>query len=93
VQYITSIITERGALFSAAVVAATVRRITPDLKPYSPVRIAVEGTTYMIYKGMRRALESYLHQMLTKGKPQAYVISPVEQASLFGAAVAALSKR
>jgi len=93
VQYLTSIITERGALFSAAVLAATVQRIGSDFKPYSPIRIAVEGTTYMIYKGMRRALESYLHQMLTRGKPCPYVISPVEQASLFGAAVAALSRR
>ena len=93
VQYITSIVTERGALFSAAVVAATVERINPGYLPYSPVRIAVEGTTYMIYKGMRRALESHLHQMLINDKPRPYVISPVEQASLFGAAVAALSKK
>ncbi|MCL2266238.1 MAG: hexokinase [Treponema sp.] len=92
-QYITSIVTERGALLSAAVVAATVERMNPAYEPYSPVRIAVEGTTYMIYKGMRRALESHLHQMLIKDKPRPYVISPVEQASLFGAAVAALSKK
>jgi hexokinase len=46
----------------------------------------------MIYKGMRAALESWLHIMLNKGKPRSYVIAPVEQASLFGAAVAALSK-
>jgi hexokinase len=46
----------------------------------------------MVYKGMRRALESHLHQMLITKKPRPYVISPVEQASLFGAAVAALSK-
>jgi len=93
VQYITSIVTERGALFSAAVLAATVQRLNAGLEPYSPVRIAVEGTTYMIYKGMRRAIESHLHQMLIKEKPRPYVISPVEQASLFGAAVAALSKQ
>ncbi|MCL2180890.1 MAG: hexokinase, partial [Treponema sp.] len=93
VQYITSIVTERGALFSAAVLAATVERMNPPYEPYSPVRIAVEGTTYMIYKGMRRSLESYLHQLLYSDKPRPYVISPVEQASLFGAAVAALSKK
>ena len=92
VQYLSSIITERGALFSAAVLAATVKRLNTSFLPYSPVRIAVEGTTYMIYKGMRRAVESHLHQMLIKEKPQPYIISPVEQASLFGAAVAALSK-
>ncbi|MCL2276904.1 MAG: hexokinase [Treponema sp.] len=93
VQYITSIVTERGALFSAAVVAATIERMDTGFRPYSPARIAVEGTTYMIYKGMRRALESHLHQMMIKNKPRPYVIAPVEQASLFGAAVAALSKK
>jgi hexokinase len=41
---------------------------------------------------MRVALESYLHTMLVARKPQPYLIAPVEQASLFGAAVAALSK-
>ncbi|WP_461256456.1 hexokinase family protein [Treponema sp. R80B11-R83G3] len=91
-QYITSIVTERGALFSAAVLAATVIKSGGGYEPYSPVRVAVEGTTYLIYKGMRRSLESYLHQMLFKEKPRPYIVSPVEQASLFGAAVAALSK-
>lgn len=96
-QYLSSIVTERGALFSAAVLAATVERIQAGTKagfePYSPVRIAVEGTTYLIYKGMRRSLESWLHQMLINGKPRPYLIAPVEQASLFGAAVAALGKK
>jgi hexokinase len=92
IQYIASIITERGALLSAAVVAAAVERAGAGFEPYAPARIAVEGTTYMIYKGMRRALESRLHTMLVSGKPRPYVIAPVEQASLFGAAVAALSR-
>ncbi|MCL2440749.1 MAG: hexokinase [Treponema sp.] len=93
VQYISSIITERGALFSAAVLAATIEHMNHGFEPYSPVRIAVEGTTYMIYKGMRRSFESYLHQMLFNDKPQPYVVTPVEQASLYGAAVAALSRK
>jgi len=92
VQYITSLVTERGALFSAAVLAATIIKAGGGYEPYSPVRVAVEGTTYMIYKGMRRSLESHLHQILFKEKPRPYIVSPVEQASLFGAAVAALSK-
>jgi hexokinase len=91
-QYIASLITERGALFSAAVLAATIARIDPPYEPYRPVRIAVEGTTYLIYRGMRRAVDSWLHQMLIRGKPRPYIISPVEHASLFGAAVAAVSK-
>lgn len=90
VQYISSIITERGALLSAAVLAATVKKMNAGFEPYSPVRIAVEGTTYMMYNGMRCAIESHLHQMLNKENPRSYVIAPVEQASLFGAAVAAL---
>jgi len=93
VQYLTSIVTERGALFSAAVLAATIRRVSPGYEPYFPVRVAVEGTTYMVYKGMRRSIESYLHQMMYGEKPHAYIVSPVEQASLFGAAVAALSNK
>jgi hexokinase len=92
VQYLTSIVTERGALFSAAVLAATIIKADNGYEPYSPVRVAVEGTTYMIYKGMRRSLESHLHQMLYDKKPRPYIVSPVEQASLFGAAVAALTK-
>jgi hexokinase len=90
--YLTSIVTQRGAMFSAAVVAAAVEKIDAGCDPFSPVRIAVEGTTYMMYKGMREALEAYLRIMLVKDKPRFYVITPVEQASLFGAAVAALSR-
>jgi hexokinase len=89
--YLTSIVTQRAGLLAAAVVAAAVERIGAGHDPFVPVRIAVEGTTYVIYKGMREALESYLHTMLVREKPRSYVISPVEQASLFGAAVAALS--
>jgi hexokinase len=92
IQYIALIVTERGALLSAAVAGAAVERAGAGFAPYAPARIAVEGTTFMVYKGMRRALESWLHLMLSAGKPRPYLIAPVEQASLFGAAVAALSR-
>jgi len=92
VQYIISIITERAALISAATLVAIIEHMSPGYEPYSPVRIAVEGSTYILYKGMRRSLEAWLHIMLTENKPRPYVILPVEQASLFGAAVAALTK-
>jgi hexokinase len=91
VAYLTSIITKRGALLSAAVVAALVERLGAGHDPFVPVRIAVEGTTYLIYKGMREAFEANLHMMLNRDGPRFYVISPVEQASLLGAAVAGLS--
>ncbi|MDR1128129.1 MAG: hexokinase [Treponema sp.] len=90
-SYLASIVTKRGAVFSAAVVAAMVERIGAGHDPLVPVRIAVEGTTYVVYRGMRETLEANLHIMLNREGPRAYVISPVEQASLLGAAVAALS--
>jgi hexokinase len=92
ILYIARLVTERGAMLSAAVVAACVERAGAGYAGYSPARIAVEGTTYMIYKGMREALEAWLHVMLFDGKPRPYIVAPVEQASLFGAAVAALSR-
>jgi len=91
VQYLVSIVTERAAMFVAAILAATVERVQAGYEPHSPVRIAIEGTTYMIYKDMRRSLDSWLHMMMVREKPRPYIISPVEQASLFGAAVAAVS--
>ncbi|MCL2319534.1 MAG: hexokinase [Treponema sp.] len=96
--FIASLVTERGALLSAAMVAAAAEKacagndVSRGLDSFTPVRIAVEGTTFMIYKGMRSALESYLHIMLNRDRPRPFTIAPVEQASLLGAAVAALSK-
>jgi hexokinase len=90
---LSSIVTERAALLSAAVLAATVERMDAGCDPFAPARIAVEGTTYMLYRGMRKALESWLHTMLVSRKPRSCIIAPVEQASLFGAAVAALTGR
>jgi hexokinase len=86
--YLVSIVTQRAAILSAALLAATVERIG-HRDPLAPVRIAVEGTTYMRYKGMRKALESCLHTVLTRETPLPYCIAPVEQASLLGAAMAA----
>jgi hexokinase len=91
VQYLAEIVTERAGILAAAAAAAAVERAGPLAGPFAPVRIAVEGTTYLIFTGMRRALESRLHTMLVSGKPRPYIIAPVEQASLLGAAVAALS--
>ncbi|MHC6202162.1 hexokinase family protein [Breznakiellaceae bacterium SP9] len=91
-SYLASIITERGALFAAAVLAAGVIKCDGGSELFAPVRIAVEGTTFRIYKGMRSAIDAQLHTMLVNDKPRFYTMEPVEQASLFGAAVAALSR-
>jgi hexokinase len=92
--YLVSLITRRGGLLAAAVLAGTVEHIVEAGLPYpfTPVRIAVEGTTFLIYKGMRQAVESSLYGMLGAKRPVPYVIVPVENASLNGAAVAALCK-
>ncbi|MDR2631945.1 MAG: hexokinase [Spirochaetaceae bacterium] len=92
VLYLAQIITERAALLSAAVVAATVERMDEGNNPFAPVRIAIEGSTYKLYKGMREAFDARLHTMLNRKKPRSYIISSLENASLFGAAMAALLK-
>jgi len=91
ILYLCSIITERGSILSAAMLAAAAIKAGDGYDPLLPVRIAVEGTTYELYKGLRSALESYLHIIMNRDKPRSYVITLVEQASLLGAAVAALS--
>jgi hexokinase len=90
--FLCSILIERAALFAAASVAAAVERAGTGFDPLSPVRVAVEGTTFMVVRGLRPAFESYLHLMLSGSAPRRVVVSPVEQASLYGAAVAALSR-
>jgi hexokinase len=92
VLYLAQIITERAALLSAAVVAATVERMDAGNNSFAPVRIAIEGSTYKLYKGMREAFDARLHTMLNREKPRSYIISSLENASLFGAAMAALLK-
>jgi hexokinase len=89
--YLVSIITRRAGLVAAAQLAGVAGHIASrqTVYPFAPLRIAVEGTTYVLYKGMREALESSLSQLLGKDKPIPYYIAPVESASLFGAAVAA----
>jgi hexokinase len=91
VIYLSWIVVERAGLLSAAALAATLDHMEAACDPGAPLRIAVEGTTYIVYQGLRRALESQLHRLLTVKSPRSYSIQTVEQASLFGAAVAALS--
>jgi hexokinase len=89
VSYIASIISTRAALLAAVTIAGAVEHINAGFDPHAPLRIAVEGTTYVRYFQIRKALESQLHSLLSAHSPRYYTISPVEQASLLGAAVAA----
>jgi len=88
-RYLASIVAERAATFAACVLAAAVERVGGEHDPQAPVRIAVEGTTYASYAGMRRSVEARLHALLSREMPRPYEIATVDQASLFGAATAA----
>jgi hexokinase len=86
-SYLASIISERAALLAAVIIAGAVEHINAGFDPHAPVRIAVEGTTYIRYFQIRKALCAHLHRLLSAHSPRYYIISPVEQASLFGGAV------
>ncbi|GHV83012.1 hexokinase [Spirochaetia bacterium] len=88
--YLESIITERAAVFSAATLAAVIQHTGEGKDQLKPVRIAVDGTTFAIYHFMRESIEAHLRVMLNASSPHFFIMSKVEQASLLGAAVAAL---
>ena len=90
VYYLAGLVTERAALLASSLCAATVVKMGAPDNPLAPIRIAVEGTTYMIYHFMRESFEARLRTSLAACGIQNYIIMPVEQASLTGAAAAAL---
>jgi hexokinase len=90
--YLVSIINERAGILAALMLAGIIEHLRGGFDPLRPFRIAVEGTTFLRYKGLREALESSLYETLSAKGPRNYIIQPVEQASLFGAAGAAASQ-
>ncbi|MDR2098379.1 MAG: hexokinase [Spirochaetaceae bacterium] len=89
--YIESIITERAAIVTASQLAAVVEHCSAAYDPLAPVRIAVEGTTFSIYHFLGEALLARFHGIMNASSPRFCMIRAVEQASLFGAAAAALT--
>jgi hexokinase len=87
--YIESIITERAALLAASSIAAVIKHCGGAYDPLAPVRVAVEGTTFSLYHFLCDAIKARLHVMLNADAPQFCIMETVDQASLFGAAVAA----
>jgi hexokinase len=85
-----SILTERAALTAASMLAAVVEHCGAACNPFAPVRIAVEGTTFSLYHFLEEALRARFHSIVNSSSPRFCVIEPVKQASLFGAAAAAL---
>lgn len=85
-----SIITERAALITASALAAIASHCGSARDPLAPMRIAVEGSTFSMYHFLEEAVRARLRSMLNADGPRFCVVQTVEQASLFGAAVAAL---
>jgi hexokinase len=88
--YIESILTERAALTAASMLAAVVEHCGEAYNPLAPVRIAVEGTTFSVYHFLGEALRARFHTIINSGSQRFCIMEPVKQASLFGAAAAAL---
>jgi len=88
--FLSGLLAERAGLFAAVAAAGTALHIDAGSDPNRPVRFAVEGTTYLVFGCLRRAFEARLHQLLNENGLRSYIVSPVDQASLLGAAVAAL---
>ncbi|GMO43315.1 MAG: hexokinase [Termitinemataceae bacterium] len=91
VMFLESIITERAGLFAAATLAATAKHINAGTDPLAPLRIAIEGTTYSIYHFLAESVQTHLRTMLRENGINFFITNTVDQASLLGAAVAALS--
>jgi hexokinase len=90
-MYIEAILTERAALVAASILAAVVEHCGAACNPFAPARIAVEGTTFSVYHFLQEALRARFHGIVNRAGPRFYLIEPVKQASLFGAAAAALT--
>jgi hexokinase len=88
--YLESLVTERAALITASALAAVVGHCENARDPLAPVRIAVEGSTFSAYHFLEEALRARLNGLLNADGPRFCIVQAVEQASLLGAAVAAL---
>jgi hexokinase len=88
--YLESIVTERAALIAASALAAVVGHCENARDPLAPVRIAVDGSTFSVYHFLEEALRARLHGLISADGPCSCIVQAVEQASLLGAAVAAL---
>jgi hexokinase len=65
-------------------------RVRLGLAKCDSLRLVVTPLRVLRIKDMRPALDAWLFALLNRAGPRPYTIAPVEQASLFGAAVAAV---
>lgn len=83
---------ERAARLTAVNMAAAILKTGAGSNPMQPVSIGIDGTSYAGRYFYRERIEYYLYDMLRVKRGIYYDLITVENASLIGAAVAALGK-
>lgn len=81
---------QRAAKLTAANLAAVILKDGRGKEVTRPICVTAEGTTFYQLQGLRAQVEVYLHDFLRGDRLRYYVIQSVEDATLLGAAVAAL---
>lgn len=91
-MYLTcELMVERAAKFLAVNIASVILQSNRGHSPLKPVCVVIDGTTFYATKGLKSSTEYYLHQILRQEKRRYFEIIRVDNASLLGAAVAALT--
>ncbi|MGL4524591.1 MAG: hypothetical protein ACRCVN_03595 [Spirochaetia bacterium] len=85
------LIVDRAAKFFAMKIVAILLQSGHGLCARRPARIVIDGTTFYATKGLKEATLCYIKQSLAAKDHRYYEIVEVEDASLLGAAVAALT--
>ena len=81
---------QRAAKLTAANLAAVILKDGRGKEVTRPICVTAEGTTFYQLKGLRTQVEAYLAEFLQGDRLRHYRIQAVEDATLLGAAVAAL---
>lgn len=85
------LLVERAAKLFAISIASVILKSEQGLSPLKPLCIVIDGTTFYSIKGLSLQTHLYLHQILQGNQRRYFEIVRVENASLLGAAVAALT--
>lgn len=91
VWYLLDGLIERAALVVAAMLSAVVIETDNGPDPCEPVCITAEGTTFYEFKSLREKIERYLRNFLQNKHGRFFEFVRVEDATLIGAAIAALT--
>lgn len=92
VYWIIDGLLERAARLSAVNMAAAIIKTGEGTNPMRPVSVGIDGTSYAGRYFYRERIEYYLYDMLRVKRGIYYDLLKTDNASLIGAAVAALGK-